>query len=89
MNTIKVSATHARNNFFELLEKVALGAQVVVEKNSKEVAMIVPKKKATNWKEFKKAMDKAHGILNDYDLSQSPLRGKKSRAWLSRASKYL
>ncbi|KKQ52262.1 hypothetical protein A2865_02320 [Candidatus Woesebacteria bacterium RIFCSPHIGHO2_01_FULL_39_17] len=74
MNTIKVSATHARNNFFELLEKVSLGTQVVVEKNSKEVAVIVSRKTKVDWKGLKKAMDAAHGILKDYDPKDNPLR---------------
>ncbi|OGM14573.1 hypothetical protein A3D84_05700 [Candidatus Woesebacteria bacterium RIFCSPHIGHO2_02_FULL_42_20] len=88
MQTIRVSATHARNNFFELLEKVALGDQVLVEKDRKLVAAIVPRKTKVDWKGLKIAMDAAHGILKDYDLSKSPLRGRKSKTWLARASRY-
>ena len=88
MQTIRVSATHARNNFFELLEKVALGNQVLVEKDNKPIAVIVPRRTKVDWKGLKKTMDEAHGILKDFDLSKSPLRGKKSKTWLSRISKY-
>jgi len=88
VNTIRVSATHARNNFFELLEKVSMGTQVLVERNNKLVAVIVPRKSKVDWEGLKKVMDDAHGILKDFDLSKSPLRGKKSKAWLSRISKY-
>ena len=88
MTTIKVSATHARNNFFELLDQVALGSQVLVEKNNKPVAVIVPKKDRVDWKGLKKAMKEAHGILKDFDLSKSPLRGKKSKEWLSKLTNY-
>jgi len=84
MNTIKVSATHARNNFFELLDKVVLGTQVVVEKNSKEVATIVSRKSKVDWKGLKKAMDDAHGILKDYDPNDNPLRKPGATKFLGR-----
>ncbi len=55
MNTIRVSATAARNNFFELLNAVALGKSVIVERDHKEVAVIAPKKQTVNWVALKKA----------------------------------
>ena len=36
MNTIRISATAARNRFFDLLNQVAAGAQVIIEKDKKE-----------------------------------------------------
>src|SRR3989344_3645384 len=84
MNTIKVSATHARNNFFELLEKVSMGAQVLVERNNKPIAAIVPRKSKVDWAGLKKAMDNAHGILKDYDPKDNPLRKPGAANFLGR-----
>ncbi len=82
MSTIRVSATSARNNFFELLNQVAAGTQVIIEKDSKEVAMLSPKKQKIDWKEFKKAAKAAKGILKDYDPKKdNPFR--RRGAWPS------
>lgn len=81
MNTIRVSATSARNNFFELLNKVAMGTQVIIEKDAKEVAVLSSEKHKINWVEFKKAAKAAKGILKDYDPKRdNPFRRKG--AWL-------
>lgn len=74
MNTIRLSATSARNKFFELLNQVALGTQVIIEKDAKEIAVISPKVKKTDWKGFLKAAKEAKGILKDYDPMDNPLR---------------
>ena len=74
MNTVRLSATAARNNFFELLNQVALGTQVIIEKDNKEVAIISSKTTKFNWKEFKRALDATHGILKDYKWEDGPLR---------------
>ncbi len=81
MALIRVSATHARNNFFELLNQVALGTQVIIEKDSKEVAVMSPKKSnGTDLKALKKASKAVHGILKGYSIEEiSPLR--KKGAW--------
>lgn len=80
MSTIRVSATSARNNFFELLNKVGMGTQVIIERDSKEVAILSPKKQKINWVEFRKAAKAAKGILKDYDPKRdNPFYGK--RAW--------
>ena len=89
MNTIKVSATHARNNFFELLDKVSLGTQVVVEKNSKEVAVIIPKRRKTDLKGLTKAMNEAAGIFKDYDPKDNPLRKPGAADFLGKWDKGL
>lgn len=80
MNTIRVSATSARNRFFDLLNQVALGTQVIIEKDRKEVAILSPKKKKTDWVAFRKATKAAHGILKDYSIDEIvPVR--KADAW--------
>ena len=80
MNTITVSATHARNNFFELLNQVALGREVIIKKDAKEIAVLSSRKTKTDWKALKKASLAVHGILKDYSIEEiSPLR--KKGAW--------
>lgn len=80
MSTIRVSATSARNNFFELLNQVAAGTEVIIEKDSREVALISPKKQTIDWAALKKATKATHGILKDYDPKRdNPFYGKK--AW--------
>ena len=73
MKTMRVSATHARNNFFELLNLVARGQEVVVERDNKEVATIAQKNKGTDLKGLTKALNKAaKGFV--YDEKDNPLR---------------
>lgn len=85
MITLRVSATKARNNFFELLNQVSLGdTEVIIEKDSKEVAVISPKKAKTDWKALLKASKAAHGILKDYDPKDNPLRRPGAKNFLGR-----
>lgn len=86
MNTIRVSATAARNNFFELLNKVALGTQVIIERDSKEVAMLVPKKPKLDLVALRKATRETHGILKKYkfDPEDNPLRRKGAADFLGK-----
>ena len=76
MNTIRVSATKARNNFFELLNQVAMGKSVIIERDSKEVAVLSTKKSGFDREALLKASKKIRGIFKDYDLQDSPLRRK-------------
>lgn len=75
-----MSATKARNNFFELLNQVALGeTQVIIEKDKKEIAILSPKKKGFDWDKFKKALQESQGILKDYTEEEiAPLRRRGS-----------
>lgn len=66
MNTIRLSATSARNKFFELLNQVASGTQVIIEKDNKEVAILSPKVTKIDWKTLHKALKEAKGILKEY-----------------------
>ena len=73
MKTIRVSATHARNNFFELLNLVSTGSEVVVEKVRRMAAKIVPVKSTPRNKGLLKALDRAaKGFV--YDEKDNPLR---------------
>lgn len=84
MSTIRVSATSARNKFFELLNQVALGTQIIIERDSKEVAILAPRQKKTNWTALLKASKKVHGIWKDYDPEDNPLRRKGAADFLGR-----
>lgn len=78
MNTIRVSATKARNNFFELLNQVVMGREVIIKKDSEEVAVLAPKRTKTNWEAFRKAAKKTHGILKHYSAEEiAPVSQKK------------
>lgn len=82
-----MSATKARNNFFELLNQVALGnTEIIIEKDSKEVAVLTPKKQKIDWKEFRRAAKVAKGILkdSDYDPEDNPLRRKGAADFLGK-----
>lgn len=75
MNTIRISATKARNNFFNLLDQVASSdVQIIIEKDNKEVAIISHKKTKTDLKALLKASKKVHGIFKDDDPTDNPLR---------------
>lgn len=81
MQTTTISATSARNNFFELLNAVAMGKQFIIERDSKVVAVLSPKKQTVNWVALKKASKAVRGIWKDYDPEDNPLRRKN--AWPS------
>lgn len=89
MNTIRLSATSARNNFFELLNKVSLGARVIIEKDNKEVALLIPKTTKTDWAGLFKASEKVRGIMKDYDFEENPLRRSKASDFLGQWDKDL
>lgn len=80
MNIIRMSATAARNNFFELLNKVAAGQSVIIEKDKKEVAVLSPKETKTDWEGLKKASEATYGLLKEYTVEEiAPTR--KKGAW--------
>lgn len=84
MYTIKISATKARNTFFSLLEQVALGKQVIIEKDNKEIAVLLPKKTKTNWASLVKASKAVKGILKDYNPQDNPLRKHGAKSFLGK-----
>lgn len=89
MNTIRLSATSARNNFFELLNKVALGTDVIIEKDNKEIALLISKTTNTDWGGLLRASKKVRGILKDYNSEDNPLRRKGASDFLGQWDKDL
>ncbi len=89
MNTIRLSATSVRNNFFELLNKVALGAKVIIVKDNKEIALLIPKTTKTDWDGLLRASQKVRGILKDYNSEDNPLRRKGASDFLGQWDKDL
>lgn len=91
MTSLSVSATYARNNFFELLDKVSSGlVDVVIKKDNKEVAFFLPiKKGGTNINALTKAVDDLKPYFKNYKLSDSPLRRPGASDFLGRWDKAL
>jgi prevent-host-death family protein len=80
MSTLRLSATSARNKFFELLNQVALGNQVIIERDNKEVAILSPKTTKVDWKALREALKEAKGILSEYSPEEiAP--AKAGSAW--------
>lgn len=82
MGNLRISATAARNNFFEILTRVSLGEQVVIEKDAKEIAKIVPITSKAGRAKMLKASAEVHGVLKGYKVSDNPLRKKGSAKFL-------
>ncbi len=82
MNTITISATAARNNFFEILNKVAQGTVVVVKKDNKEIAVINQRQSSTDWNQLRKATSRSKGILAG--SGPSALRTAQSHSFLGK-----
>ena len=86
MQTITVSATKARQEFFDLLTQVIAGKSFIVKKDNVEVARVTPIVRGTDLVGLKKAMDalRDSGAFKDFDLNDSPLRNKQAKAWLKK-----
>ncbi len=89
MNTIRVSATHARNNFFELLDQVAAGRSLIIEKDKMAIAQLIPHviEKRKN-KGLLKALDKAAKGFR-YSTKDNPLRRSGAKNFLGNWDKDL
>ena len=81
---MRVSATHARNNFFELLNLVAAGGEVMIEKDGKEVVAMVSRKKGTDIVGLTRALEKCQKYFKNWSLGDSPLRKPGVAAFLGR-----
>lgn len=47
---IKVTATKLRNNLFDYLDKASEGETIIIQRNNKEVARLIPTRQ-TNWRD--------------------------------------
>lgn len=47
---IKVTATKLRNNLFDYLDKASEGETIIIRRNNKEVARLIPTRQ-TNWRD--------------------------------------
>lgn len=88
MQTQIISATKARNDFFNILDWVSMGNKVLVKKDGGDAITMSSSKIGSNLAGLQKAMVACHGILKDFDLSQSPLRGAKAKKWMKRIGNY-
>lgn len=83
MQTITMSATKARNQFFDILTWVGMGKTVLIEKDKKLIANITPISKINRNKGLLKALDAASvGFV--YNKEDNPLRKKGASSFLGR-----
>lgn len=62
-----------------------MGAEVIIEKDKKDVAVIIPRKQKTDWDALRKASKAVHGIFKDYDVERdNPLRRKGAADFLGK-----
>ncbi len=84
MNTIRVSATHARNNLFDLLDQVSKGLSVIIEKDNKTVARVIPiMNNGAKYRGITKALNKASKNFS-YSKNENPLRKSGALKFLSK-----
>lgn len=93
MKTIRISATEARNNFFNLLNQVMYeGTQVIIGKTGtdKEVVLMPKASEEKEWERRKKVLDETFGMLKDVPESHffdDRFRGKRAKTYLERLRK--
>lgn len=93
MKTIRISATEARNNFFNLLNQVLYeGVQVIIGKagTDREVVLMPKESKEKAWEKRKKVLDETFGMLKNVPESQfydDRFRGKRAKEYLERLRK--
>jgi prevent-host-death family protein len=66
---IEVSATKLRNNLFDYLDKASEGETIVIRRNNREVARLVPTQQ-TDWREKMRVKPK---FLVDPELLVQPM----------------
>jgi len=94
MRTIRVSATEARNNFFNLLNQVIYeGVQVIIQKAgvAKKVILMPKTEKEEEHEKTMKILKKTFGIwknVPDSRIYDDRLRGKRAREYLDRVRKW-
>ncbi len=93
MKTIRVSATNARNNFFNLLNQVMYeDLQVIIGKAGTDKEVVL-KEKTSSKEEYEKTMKVlrgTYGALKNTPVSRltdDRLRGKRARGYLKKIRK--
>lgn len=87
MNTMQISATSARNQFFTLLDRVAAGSSFTVVKDRKAVAKVVPVvTKTLRNKGIVQALTQAAKGFT-YSRSDNPLRNLRALSFLRKLEK--
>lgn len=93
MKTIRVSATNARNNFFQLLNQVIYeDSQVIIGKagTDRQVVLSPQESKEKEHKETMRILDETFGIWRNVPLSHfkdDRMHGKKAKAFLNKLRK--
>ncbi len=62
---VKITATKLRNNLFEYLDRIEAGETIIIERNSREVARLVPARQP-DWRD--KMKTKAEILMPPDDL---------------------
>ncbi len=92
MKTV-ISATEARNNFFELLKNVSKGEEFTVELNGEPKANITPITPAKSPEEIKKILDDVRKVFAKsakrkyWSVLDTPAWKRKERKYLENLSK--
>lgn len=91
-DVITVSATEARNNFFELLNMVLYGKKIVMVEKNKMPAVRIIRAETKSWKELEKALDKTYGIWRDvpekeFKRMERFVRGPKEKRYMRNLAK--
>lgn len=84
MQIIRVSATKARNEFFEILNLVSTGTEVIVEKDKKTIARITPEVSQKNKNKGLLRALKAASVGFIYSKKDNPLRRPGSADFLGK-----
>ena len=80
MSEKRVSATLARNKFFDLIDEVSRGDDVVVvERNKKPLVKITKAVNRKPWPEVKKLLDETYGMWKDVPDEEFDERGNIRR----------
>lgn len=93
MKTIRISATDARNNFFNLLNQVLYeDTRIIIEKAGvkKEAVLETKVSKKKEDEKRMKILEKTFGIWKDIPKSKiydDRLRGKRAKAYLDKLRK--
>ncbi|MBI5357099.1 type II toxin-antitoxin system prevent-host-death family antitoxin [Candidatus Collierbacteria bacterium] len=88
MNTITLSATEARNQFFPLIDRVFAGEfEVRIVKNDTKSVVTVAKATIKKEKTLTQLLKETHGILKDIpesDFYDDRLHGKRAKEFLDK-----